>query len=182
MAESDLQALVVQAAKLYGWRVYHTFDSRRSVPGFPDLVLCRPPALLMIELKSEKGKATREQIEWLTALGACRGVIADIWQPADWQNGRILACLHRSPDDSGGVLTMTASEEVRNRIETCRRGGRGWSCSLKALHVRALVKDGRLWLDCGLPPAALARAERAARRGRGIRLSPDEVAAIDRPA
>lgn len=73
-----------------------------------------------------------------------------------------------------------AADELRARIETCQRSG--WSCSLRARHVRALVEDGHLWLDRGLPDAAYARADRAAERGRGIRLSRAEVGAVTLPA
>ncbi|MCC6312227.1 MAG: hypothetical protein IT345_15125, partial [Trueperaceae bacterium] len=61
VGERDFQALVVQLARLRGWRVYHTFDSRRSPAGFPDLVLARPPRLVIAELKSEKGRVADEQ-------------------------------------------------------------------------------------------------------------------------
>lgn len=39
--ERDFQAAVMELARLLGWRVYHTWDSRKSEPGFPDLVLVR---------------------------------------------------------------------------------------------------------------------------------------------
>ncbi len=38
-AEGDFQAGVVRLAELRGWLVYHTHDSRRSQPEFPDLTL-----------------------------------------------------------------------------------------------------------------------------------------------
>ena len=39
LKESDFQRAVIEMARLHGWLVYHTHDSRRSAPGFPDLVL-----------------------------------------------------------------------------------------------------------------------------------------------
>lgn len=41
ISERQLQATVIDLAKAYGWRYYHTYDSRRSPEGFPDLVLLR---------------------------------------------------------------------------------------------------------------------------------------------
>lgn len=66
--EKDFMAVVTDYAKLRGWRVYHTFDSRHSAAGFPDLVLVRPPRLVFAELKSEGGKLTPEQKAWIEAL------------------------------------------------------------------------------------------------------------------
>jgi hypothetical protein len=51
MTEKQLQGAVVELAKRLGYLVYHTFDSRRSNPGWPDLVLCKPPRLIFAELK-----------------------------------------------------------------------------------------------------------------------------------
>ena len=39
VTEKAFQTAVVELAELCGWKVYHTYDSRRSAPGFPDLVL-----------------------------------------------------------------------------------------------------------------------------------------------
>ena len=41
MTETELQDLVLKAAEWQGWLVYHTHDSRRSSPGFPDLAMVR---------------------------------------------------------------------------------------------------------------------------------------------
>jgi hypothetical protein len=70
MSEKEFQAQVVQLATYYGWRVYHTHDSRRSAAGFPDLVLVRPPELIFAELKTEKGRIRPEQADWLADLEA----------------------------------------------------------------------------------------------------------------
>lgn len=77
MTEADLQRAIIDAAKLYGWRVAH-FRSARTEKGwrtpvegdagFPDLVLARGGKVLFMECKSEKGRQTQEQAEWEDAI------------------------------------------------------------------------------------------------------------------
>jgi hypothetical protein len=75
---------VVDLARLAGWDCYRTHDSRRSPPGFPDLVLLRPPAVLFRELKVAGRRPTPRQRAWLDGLVAC-GLDAAIWVfPDDW--------------------------------------------------------------------------------------------------
>ena len=74
MTEAELQEAVRQLATLLGWLTYHTYDSRRSNAGFPDLVLAHPErGVIFAELKSTKGKVTPEQREWCQTLanGGC---------------------------------------------------------------------------------------------------------------
>lgn len=78
--EKEWQEEVVKAAKLGGWAYYHTYDSRRSTPGFPDLVLARAPELVIAELKTLRGRVSREQQQWLDKLAAC-GVEVHVWRP-----------------------------------------------------------------------------------------------------
>ena len=87
MSEDELLAAVLELARWLGWRTYHTHDSRRSNPGFPDLVIVRDDRLLFVELKSTKGRLTAEQTEWLKALGYVASVAT--WRPADWTSGEI---------------------------------------------------------------------------------------------
>lgn len=67
MTEKQFQSIVVHYAKNRGWKVYHTYDSRRSEPGFPDLVLVRDRVLFR-ELKTENGRLTQAQKDWQVAL------------------------------------------------------------------------------------------------------------------
>jgi len=84
ISEKAFQAQVLDLARLSGWLVYHTHDSRRSAPGFPDLVLVRPPVVLFAELKSEEGRLRPEQRDWLEAMWGCGDVEARLWRPSDW--------------------------------------------------------------------------------------------------
>jgi hypothetical protein len=74
--EAALQVRAVRAATDRGWRVYHTHDSRRSEPGFPDLVLCRPPRVLFVELKVGRRRLSDDQVAWLELLEQCDQVDA----------------------------------------------------------------------------------------------------------
>ena len=81
--EKDFQAAVQDAAHLLGWLTYHTYDSRHSAPGFPDLVLVRERVLFR-ELKTDKGRVTAAQQHWIDRLSAA-GADAGVWRPADWE-------------------------------------------------------------------------------------------------
>lgn len=83
LTEKQWQQRVLDYAALRGWMSYHTFDSRRSTPGFPDLVLLRDRRLVFAELKTDTGRLSVAQAEWLDALLlATREVYT--WRPADW--------------------------------------------------------------------------------------------------
>jgi hypothetical protein len=83
ITEKQWQADVVEIAQLFGWHAYHTFDSRRSTPGFPDLILVRPPVLIAVELKTDKGRITPTQQAWLDELAHCTEIRTHLWRPAD---------------------------------------------------------------------------------------------------
>jgi len=80
--ERQLQDAVTRYAREHFWRVYHTYDSRKSPAGFPDLVMCRRRRMVVAELKSSSGRVTAEQHEWLDAIGEA-GAETYVWRPAD---------------------------------------------------------------------------------------------------
>jgi Holliday junction resolvase len=82
ITEKQFQAELVELLERFGWRTYHTFDSRRSAAGFPDLIAVKGPRLLAIEVKSEAGVVSLDQRAWLTAFAAVPGVIALVIRPA----------------------------------------------------------------------------------------------------
>jgi hypothetical protein len=90
--ETQLQGCIINAAQTLGWLVYHTHDSRRSQPGFPDLVLVRGQQILYRELKTQTGRVRPEQRTWLDTLTAA-GADAAIWRPIDWFTGHIARAL-----------------------------------------------------------------------------------------
>jgi len=86
VSEKELQANVVSLAKLLGWFVYHTYDSRRCEPGFPDLVLVRDGRVIFAELKRERGRLTVHQKAWAERLRECMGVEVYVWRPSNWND------------------------------------------------------------------------------------------------
>lgn len=65
--EKEWQQQVVALLHVLGYRCYHTHDSRRSQPGFPDIVAVRD-RVVYLELKREKGVVADKQRDWLGAL------------------------------------------------------------------------------------------------------------------
>ncbi|MDD5338459.1 MAG: VRR-NUC domain-containing protein [Dehalococcoidales bacterium] len=99
VTEADFQATVIKLAQYLGWKVAHfrgvrvlraNGNIRYQTPvqgdgkGFPDLVLVRRARIIYAELKSESGKLSPEQQEWLKALAAAGGEVY-IWRLSDWQ-------------------------------------------------------------------------------------------------
>lgn len=80
--EKEFQSQVMKLANALGWLQYHTYNSRRSVAGFPDLVLVKAPRVIFAELKTDKGKVSDAQKLWLMELGECSGVETYLWRPA----------------------------------------------------------------------------------------------------
>lgn len=95
--ERDFQNWVVDAAKLFGWRVAHFRPAytgkgwrtpMQGNPGFPDLVLVKPPRLIFAELKvnpetQRAGRPSLDQEGWLSDLRQVVGAECHLWRPAD---------------------------------------------------------------------------------------------------
>lgn len=73
-----MQKAIIETAQLTGWLVAHFRPARTEEgwrtavegdgKGFPDLVLCRSPAVLFVEVKSKGGRLSREQDRWRLGL------------------------------------------------------------------------------------------------------------------
>jgi len=86
-SEGDFQAQLLRSAKKLGWaRVYHTYNSRKSEEGFPDLVLVsrRQGRVIFAELKNDTEGETAVQKLWMDDLGQCPGVEVYLWRFKDW--------------------------------------------------------------------------------------------------
>jgi hypothetical protein len=82
LTEKEWLSQVIRLAELFQWKTYHTHDSRRSAPGFPDLVLVRRPRVIFAELKAQRGRLTPHQLDWFAELRACQQEIY-VWRPED---------------------------------------------------------------------------------------------------
>jgi hypothetical protein len=92
LTESQFQTQVLQLAQLHGYAlIYHTHDSRRSQPGFPDLVLVslHRKQCLFRELKTATGRLSPAQTLWLGGMQKA-GLNAGVWRPEDLRNGHII--------------------------------------------------------------------------------------------
>lgn len=98
ISERELQDAVVETARLFAFRAFHARPAQTSKgwrtpvqydgKGFVDLVLVGSDRILFVELKSDKGKVSVEQQQWLDGLGAvaavCDQVEVHVWTPQDW--------------------------------------------------------------------------------------------------
>ena len=85
LSEKRFQSQVEKVAALKGWVTFHVYSSRRCLPGWPDLILLRPPIALAWELKTATGRVTPEQTAMLALLAAC-GFDARVVRPKDWDD------------------------------------------------------------------------------------------------
>ena len=105
MTEKELLEEVRKLAALHGWLFYHTHDSHRSEPGFPDVVLANANhRIIFLELKREgkglsderkvtkTGRVLPSQVDWAFTLMHADGVEygGPFW-PSDleWLAGRM---------------------------------------------------------------------------------------------
>lgn len=93
VSESQLQKNVFSLAHALGFLVFHTYDSllgsKAIDPGFPDAILAKDGRVLAIEFKTERGKLSLKQSEWLYSLAARGQVETYCWRPRDWSSGEI---------------------------------------------------------------------------------------------
>ncbi|MEV7011669.1 VRR-NUC domain-containing protein [Streptosporangium sp. NPDC051022] len=98
MLEETLQMNVRRLAAAMGWRVHCWYNSRKSPPGFPDLVLIHAQRgrILFRELKrsGSRGVISAAQAACMADLAAA-GMDVAVWRPEDWLNGTIEAELAR---------------------------------------------------------------------------------------
>lgn len=93
MSEAEFQDAVMAYAESHGWIVKHISDARRftkngpvgdvHASGIPDLLLIKPPRIMLIELKTMVGKLRPEQERVLNSLYNCSEFYAGLWRPAD---------------------------------------------------------------------------------------------------
>lgn len=83
MSEGVLLGEVRRLARNAGYLTYHTHRSDRSERGWFDLACAKPGhPLLLAELKTQRGKLSKEQLWWYEAVSQATGVEAYIWRPS----------------------------------------------------------------------------------------------------
>lgn len=110
-SEADLQATLVEALELLGWRVHHETDSRRTSPGWPDLFAAHRGSgwWLALELKASTGQVTSDQIAWLhslTGLELDSRPLTRGWLQVDLERRRLVGLVY--PADLDAVLEQIA--------------------------------------------------------------------------
>lgn len=83
MTEAEMYETLRQAAALRKRLIYHSFDSRHSFAGFPDVVIANPPFVHFCELKTKRGTPSPAQEAWLNAFHGCDAVTAGVYRPDD---------------------------------------------------------------------------------------------------
>ena len=93
ISEAQFQAAIVDLAHYFQWRVFHprtvrTFTGHHLTAyqghaGFPDLVLAGASGVIFAELKAQKGRPSKDQQLWRSALEA-GGAEYYLWRPSDW--------------------------------------------------------------------------------------------------
>lgn len=84
MTEAQFQRRITDLCDWLRLKWHHETDSRRSKSGFPDLVIAGPGGVAFAEVKTEKGRVTKGQSEWIEML-TLAGVPAYVWRPSDWE-------------------------------------------------------------------------------------------------
>ncbi len=92
VSEEQFMKQIIELAHYCGWRIAHFRPSlsqsgkwhtavQADGKGFPDLVMVRDK-VIFAEVKSDKGKLSVDQKEWLVNLG--RVAETYIWKPENW--------------------------------------------------------------------------------------------------
>lgn len=100
MSEATWQEQLLDLAHFLGWKHMHVRRSigkgkkwvtATNVTGYPDLTMWseRQQRLIFVELKSESGKPTPEQVEVLGSLKAA-GQEVYLWRPSDLETAKAI--------------------------------------------------------------------------------------------
>lgn len=105
MSESDLQDAIVELSHAFGFSVAHFTTARTNTGGyrtptqydavgFPDLLLVGERGVVFIEVKTERGKLSTEQAEWILRVNRAKHR-AYVFRPSDWLSGAVERELRR---------------------------------------------------------------------------------------
>ena len=82
--EAQFQRAVVEAATVLGWIAVAIPNMIGNPTGWPDLILIGHGRVMFRELKTERGKLSPKQRQWLERLQGA-GADAALRRPADWE-------------------------------------------------------------------------------------------------
>lgn len=84
ITEKQFRQQVLDYARFCGWRCYFTWMPIHSPSGFPDLLMLRGERMVIAELKSQEGRLTDAQWEWLEHFRCLPWAEVFLWRPGDW--------------------------------------------------------------------------------------------------
>ena len=85
ITHKQFQQQIIDLAKLSGYEwIYHTWNSRHSPAGFPDLVIIKEGRQIVAELKVGKDNLSAEQYFWLLEFKKVKNTEVYVWWPNDW--------------------------------------------------------------------------------------------------
>jgi len=128
LEEADWMGAVGEALDWLGWSWIHhraartaagwvTATQGNAAAGFPDIVAVRPPRVLWLELKLDKGRVSPEQEDWLATLNDSGQEAHLIRLPREWD--RLMELVARDPEQ----LTLTRPDTaVPRRADPVRWG------------------------------------------------------------
>lgn len=110
MSEAALQSAIIELAHALGYICAHfrpalmkiggTLTYRTPVAadgkGYPDLNLLKAGRVIYIEVKSEKGKQSPEQLRWEEMIRAS-GAEFYLFRPSDWLSDKVTQVLNSTP-------------------------------------------------------------------------------------
>lgn len=118
ITERELTGQLVQLATTLSWKRYHTWRSKHSAAGYPDETLVRD-RVLFLELKTETGRLSEDQREWLRAL---RDADAEVYLIRPRHLDLIAHVLAARAHPDGGHLTTEAARRAREQLPQDLRG------------------------------------------------------------
>jgi hypothetical protein len=93
VTEREFTTALLDLARILHWRSAHFRPARTAhgwaTPvqgdgrGWPDVLLVRPPRIVVAELKVGGGRVSDDQRVWLEQLEQCPGVEVFTWRPKD---------------------------------------------------------------------------------------------------
>jgi hypothetical protein len=95
MTHTELQQNIADLANINGWKVQFWWRSFHSAPGFLDMVICRPPRLIMAEIKIPPDKVKPDQQEWIDIWKQMSNIEVYVWTPKEWLDDSIINILKR---------------------------------------------------------------------------------------